>query len=465
MATRGAPLSPDCLWVVRGPDKWPGPPSPMSFTVLRDIETCPLRWSLRRGSYTGLWSSRGYPSTPRLGTLAGQVVHGVLERIVGEVARQAESPDTVSDDLERMVRALRALNGITAVLEAMITDVVRSWEGNPRFASQAREWDDELRRQLPTLRLRVQQMLAQVNAPHQGLGARSLAGAEGESEGARPNLPAPLSLGLQAEVSLNNPELDWFGKADLLHVGANTCAIIDFKTGIAKEDHGLQLRIYALLWQRDKQLNPSGRPATALTLVYGGGPVAVAVPGPVELDALASELAMRSSAARAAVTVTPPEARPSRAACEWCDVRHLCGVYWRPAAGSGADGRADDSATRSEQASLSTETPTGGFRGGDLELRILAAQGAWSWHASVSAAGVLTAGITTGERVLVRARPRDPLVPALMIPGTHVRVVDAQILGPTEESADLPVVALGRNTEVFVLPSEVTPRHDGPDRR
>jgi len=441
----------------------------MSFTVLREIEICPLRWSLRRAAYAEVWSDVGYPGAPRLGALAGQVVHGALERIIQEVQRLSDhapevescapTREVVVDGVAAVVSALRTLGGITMVLENVLASVVRPLYANPRAESRLAEYEQELRRQLPLLRQRVQQLLGQVDVSNISK-ARAADGTDGTadrsgvsrsaSEQNRANADSALGPGLYAEVSLSNPTLDWYGKADLIRIDGEICEIIDFKTGAVKADHELQLRIYALLWHRDMRRNPSARRATHLTLVYPSGRVSIAAPTTEELDDLANEVAERSAAAHAAIASTPPEARPSRAACEWCDVRQMCERYWESETRATIDERPSDAT-----AVDAIENPPGPVNGraeaADVELRILGIQGEWSWNAMVTAVGALSVGLIPGTRVLVRARPRDIFFSRLLRAGNRVRIIGAQHLAPSEESAGRPVIALGRSTEAFIL--------------
>ena len=140
----------------------------------------------------------------------------------------------------------------------------------------------------------------------------------------------PLETGSYAEVTLRDPELGWFGIADLISLSEEHCEIRDFKTGQPSDDHAFQLRVYALLWWRDPERNPTRRRATKLVLTYGNKDVSVSVPEKPELESLARELATRGRAARASASVTPPEARPGPEKCRYCSVRHLCEAYWRP---------------------------------------------------------------------------------------------------------------------------------------
>ncbi|HEU4648847.1 MAG TPA: PD-(D/E)XK nuclease family protein [Gemmatimonadales bacterium] len=431
------------VWTTKGPTAWPPPPNLMSYTALLDIETCPLRWGLRHGEYAGLWGGKGYPVAPAAATIAGHVVHVALERIVRAVGAAGEvragEPDVgVGNALTSVVEALRDLGGISAVLEGVVRDTVIEWESNPRLQPRVKELSNELERQLPTLRPRVQQFLSRVDLSRlrPGRDTSCVGGGEGREPIAR-----SLSPGLHAEVPLVNDELGWYGKADLLRVGADTGAvvgdeIVDFKTGLPKPDHAFQLRIYALLWAREARRNPAGRRACKLTVMYGGEAVDVHAPATdEELKGVAHELAGRTAQARAAIRQHPPAPRPSREACEWCDVRQMCPAYWAP----------DTRAAILPPVELTRQQA-------DVGVQVLQRQGAWSWVARVHELGALSEDVVVGARVLLRARPHDARFAPLLRVGERLRIVGAQCAAPSDESGGLRVLSLKRATEAYLLP-------------
>lgn len=435
------------VWTTHGPAVWPPPPKRMSYTALHDIETCPLRWGLRQAVYPDVWAGMGYPPSPASATIAGHVVHVVLERIVRAIgtAREAQSPGGdaspgAGDPMVLVVGALRTLGGISAVLESVICETVEGWEANPRIAPRAKELASDLQRQLPALRTRVQHFLNRVDLKRVSLSRSSNAGTPTDDDKAR-----QLAPGLYAEVPLVNDELGWYGKADLLRVSAATDAaddseIVDFKTGLPKPDHALQLRIYALLWAREQRRNPSGRRVRKLTVLYGSGPVEV--PPPVtdeDLDGVAHELTERTAEARAAIQQHPPVARPSREACEWCDVRQMCPAYWAPA-------------TR-DLIAPSHESPRHQV---DLGVQIVQRQGAWSWIAHVQEVGALSEDVAIGVRVLLRARPHDDHFASLIDVGARLRITGARFVAPSEESGGLAVLSLTRSTEAFAINADIS---------
>jgi hypothetical protein len=337
-----------------------------------------------------------------------------------------------------VVETLRSLGGISAVLDAVIRDTVAEWESNPRLQPRAKDLALDLQRFAPTLRPRVQHFLSLVDLARVRP-ARSASGSPKQGDQEREDAGRPLGPGVYPEVPLINEELGWYGKADLLRVSGEGDAtdaseIVDFKTGLPKPDHALQLRIYALLWARGKRRNPTGRLARKLTVVYGDG--SVDVPAPItdaELNRLADELADRTSRARAAIQQHPPEPRPSREACEWCGVRQMCPAYWTPAARAVV--------SRSEE-------PSG--HQVDAGVRIVHRQGAWSWIAHVEEVGALS-DVSVGTRLLLRVRPHDLHFASMMRPGAKLRILAAQLVAPSEESSGITVLSFSRSTEAFAV--------------
>ena len=120
----------------------------------------------------------------------------------------------------------------------------------------------------------------------------------------------------------------WEGIADVITLSPDECEIRDIKTGMSKEEHAEQLRIYSLLWMLDARKNPTGRPATKLTVSYIHGDVDVPLLSTSGIAAFREELVARTNASKEKLANNPPEAIPSPDGCHYCTVRHLCSKYW-----------------------------------------------------------------------------------------------------------------------------------------
>ena len=98
--------------------------------------------------------------------------------------------------------------------------------------------------------------------------------------------------------------------------------------------HGEQIRFYALLWNRDRELNPHSLPVTRLTLSYSTHDVEVAVPSSADLEMIAGDTSRHIDELESSLVQYPPEARPEKEMCHVCEVRHLCEEYWTEIANS-----------------------------------------------------------------------------------------------------------------------------------
>jgi CRISPR/Cas system-associated exonuclease Cas4 (RecB family) len=305
------------LWTATPPTAWPAPPTDLTFSALKEIEACPRRWALSAASYPTIWAGYGYPQRLQLKALAGTVVHAALETITKELV-SAGCP-SIQD--AAAVGVLQRLGGISVVIHGAIDDLLARTAGNPRAACLMDYYTRTLRAQAPELRSRVQNMLARRILASKPRSAKAGGGRHERTA---------LREGLYCEIDFRVAQLGWKGRADLLVLASDVCEIIDFKTGEPSEEHVLQLQTYALLWNRDESLNPTGRLATRLVLAHLHADVEVPVPTTAELAELEAQLSTRGAVARAAITVHPPEARPSAQKCRYCGVRQLCETYWRP---------------------------------------------------------------------------------------------------------------------------------------
>jgi hypothetical protein len=232
-----------------------------------------------------------------------------------------------------------------------------------------------------------------------------------------------LGEGIYAELELRVPSLKWKGKADLLVIGPTSCALTDFKTGSPDPVHEFQLQVYALLWSRDLELNPSGRRADRLNVAYSGGQRELAVPDDKRLKEVEDEVVARRDAAVRAVSHHPPEARPSAEHCGYCAARHLCGEYW-------------DNYLQTQGQEQSDR------RFGDLEVTVIGRHGPASWDAVADRSGWLP----RGKAVVLRTS--DDLS---FQRSQRLRIVDAGIT-VDEDGAQPAVVTVGVLTEVYSVP-------------
>jgi hypothetical protein len=302
----------------------PSQPAFWSYSSLKEIEACPRQYMLSRASYPGLWSGQGYPPLPIVPAIMGDVVHGTLETIVMALVEAG----CESSRAPGAVDVLRSLGGFTALIEQAVTSRLDLIKANPRVdAERCRRLTRELGDRVADARGQVQEYLSRAKflakPANAGVPGQGPAGQEPPAFGRHPVGP-----GAHPEVTLADEDLRLMGRVDLLAVGDGNADIVDYKTGAEDPGHFDQLRLYALLWDLDRVVNPTGVPATELTAAYQSHDVTVAAPTAVELRELEEAVRVRIAAADALFATDSPPARPSVEQCGMCQVRSLCDAYW-----------------------------------------------------------------------------------------------------------------------------------------
>lgn len=399
--------------VVASNGSWPLPPSNLSFSSLREIEQCPRRWMLRRARYPELWGEPGYPDLPRVPALMGEVIHSALETIVAALVTAGCQSSASADAVD----ILRTLGGYTVIIVAAIEHLRPTLEINPRVAVRAPSIIRDLSVRIPEMRRRAQAALARTRFTTRRTRSNSESVPSGGS--------GRLSFGSHPEVFLRAESIGWIGRADLITLGDKTCQIVDYKTGAEYEDHLEQVRVYALLWSLDGVLNPSGRPATELVLVYPDRDKVLIGPNKDDLLQIQGDIENRSRAARARLEGRPPLANPELSMCLACPVRHLCEDYWIY--------------LREAESQIDATAAPDGF--GDFELIVREQNGPRSWNCD-SAHGIST---SSAQQVLVFARDLQ----LRLDPGSTIRLLNGRFHREPEEHAL--TVTVGENSEIHLL--------------
>jgi len=392
----------------REPSRWPAPPAEMTFSVLTAIEGCARRWALQNAEYPALWDRRGYPSKIVMGALVGAIAHSVVKTLTREFV--AAGCSGVHDGTA--IGAMRKLGGYTSLITGAIVSEVESWRGNPRALPVVANVERTLRAKAPEIRGYVQTLLSQVRFV-KALVARSEGGQRRRA----------LTQGVFSELVLRANRIQWKGKVDLLSLDQSGCEIVEFKTGQASAKHGEQVRMYAVLWWMEDELNPASKVPTKLTVVYPTGKEDVACPSPEDLRQLADEMTQRSELAKKSVRMVPPPAKPAVEVCRFCGVRQLCREYWAPESSPMAAMEGD------------------GNQLADVQVIIEGRHGPTSWDATVEAGTRLQ----PKSRILIRSGS-----PGLELEREYrIRVVDAWLSQDPEAPESTRVVTLGAHSEVY----------------
>lgn len=408
------------IWLVGLPYEWPSAPAWMSFSDLRNIETCPRRWSLSAASYPNIWSRRGYPPKIYLGTLYGHILYGALELIVKSLNRV--SCPSVED--ESFVDVMRGLGGYTGIIEQAAAHVLNRLNENPRFTPRSRYFVAELKKAAPALRENLQILVGKLRlgGMHFGVAVQ------------QPRRVA-LNEGTYAEIELRVAKMQWHGFVDMLTVSESNCEIVDFKTGEPTPEHEEQVRVYSLLWARDSELNPKGRIANCLTVSYSRGDTTVKSLTDDELDLLERDLALRSINALTEIRKNPPPAVPSLDNCTFCSVRQLCDEYWTDATQE-LLAQEKSNASGCEVRHLA-----------DFEVEIGEQESPSIWRATALHCRL----VSPLSAVLIRIPEENQPLRELTKRGRRFRIIDAFVTGQTDDESTTLLISLTRSSEAFVV--------------
>lgn len=299
----------------------PDPPRYWSYSALTDYEKCPTHYLLARAGYPQLWERKGFPPKPTVASLAGQTVHQAIETIVRELAK-AGFPSSDSADF---VEVLRRLGGFSAVVEGAATQAMGTLEGNPRTSLEYRN----------RLQIKMEETLSHCRATVQSILSRFELGDAPKTRQERgvfiermADIPrSRASIGIHPEYTLTAERLRLTGRLDLLQVGTDGVAIIDYKTGEPSPEHEDQVRFYLVLWCNDEVANPDRIPVRRLILSYPDGDMTVSVPLSDVVSTIETELVRRIAEADSGVRTGETVGRPG-GQCTGCLVRGICQDYW-----------------------------------------------------------------------------------------------------------------------------------------
>lgn len=389
----------------------PGVPHYWSYSSLKQVEDCPRRYSLTRASYPDLWERNGYPQTPVPAALFGEVVHGAVERIL----KAFVEADCTSAKSAEAVTVLKALGGYSAVAEQILKSRLAQLDDNPRLQSeQGRRLARELDNRIPDARREIQEYLSRMPSL-----PRITSASPGDckiSSAERTSGRFEIASGPYPELDLAAESLRLVGRIDLLTLEADGAYITDFKTGTEDPSHQEQLLTYALLWARDRVVNPHRSPLRELRVAYPSRDVVFPTPDDEALAELESNLLARIQAADDSVEAAVPDARLSDR-CGRCGVRPLCADYWE------------------DRAKAAVPSTDGEWF--DLEGTVVDQHGAKSWDVQLE-----------GGRgpILVRTPSQSDTLPI----GRSVRVLKVRrVVDP--DDPDALIAAMWAGTETFVL--------------
>ncbi|PSM31942.1 PD-(D/E)XK nuclease family protein [Haliangium sp. UPWRP_2] len=304
---------------------WPSAPAHWSYTSLKVALECPRRWALREAGLqpapTSMTLTR---SSALVGRIRGGASHAMLQRMIGLHCQhngpRAGTPEMISFWREHMPAGLLA-----TTQDVVREELARAVAGTNIDGIALRELQHQCEAGLREI---VNFVTASFRVALEILGKGSpqgtiLNGAKTALEpGLRSEIPVSARLGSDRATY-------WFGRIDVVVITNSTIALIDFKTGHPSPEHRVQLELYALLFARDRKLNPCGRRVDNLILVYPNAEIIRwLAPGDTQLAELERAVASQATIASEQINASPPVARPEPSRCAPCDMRAHCDAYW-----------------------------------------------------------------------------------------------------------------------------------------
>ena len=270
----------------------PKPPEEMSVSSLLEIENCPRCWVLSHAHFPQIWKHTGFPPHLHMASIVGQIIHRSLQFIIKSMS---ENQCNTLDD-HKAVLVLKKLGGLTNIIRTCLGNVVNLYDDNPRFIKNRPHFIGNLEEKIPELRQSLQLILAKLKMPSVF---------HNRSADKQPRSLEGLPFGSYPEIRLCPEGMGWVGIADLVNVAKDGIEIVDFKTGNFREEHAFQLRVYGYLWSKDRNLNPEGKLADKLTIVYESGVIDIPWQNTGELYSLGEELNQRREVALGAINKEP----------------------------------------------------------------------------------------------------------------------------------------------------------------
>lgn len=321
------------VYVIQPPVQGPDIPARYSYSLLKEIETCPRRWWLVHAHYRGIHGR--YPEQVIPQAIQGIVMHGVLAKYALHLA-QAGYPPLGSSEFA----VAHSSFPLKETIRQLKSCALNKFANNPRVDIQV------LRRNI-SLDSCIGAFGRLVQTAYSTLSTRNLEPVESDlGAGFRPasrsqsnatafpfrasqdtqtrQLKIPSRV-LLPEARIEIEEPPFTAILDLVVTGNDgEDILVDFKTGRPLPEHDVQTRIYAVVWWIATK-----RVIRKRMIVYADHPT-VSLPGLSVRECVAESQMLHSRICRAKAILSecPPAAKPSAKECRYCSVRQLCDEYW-----------------------------------------------------------------------------------------------------------------------------------------
>lgn len=290
------------------PTRWAGPPEHFSFSSLQAISSCPRRWQLLNSEW-GEYAR--FPQRLQPKALEGTIVHEAIELLVRALGKRG-LPSIGSDAFREALSEIDFWGHFARESEGWNRRLAQHPRMGPSFHLKTPA------RELANRAIRLFREQYEPLDSGEGITVTPKKVQVGNLD----FLKLVETRGAISEVRLEHPDLPFLGIIDMVEFKNDGIKLTEFKTGKPKEEHLLQLQLYAVLWWRT-----TGNLPNLLSLQY----VNDCKDTPVSASGLVTaekHLAENINESRRVLSSKPAEARPA-SECGYCPVRARCTVGWQ----------------------------------------------------------------------------------------------------------------------------------------
>ncbi len=303
------------FYELTGPIELADAPEKYSYSSLKRMEECLLKWQLERSTYEDFDS---YPTRPSEATLVGTVVHEVLEVLLKRLVR-AGLPSRRSSTFQEVMKGCKPLELINQKLQ----QAKKALSIHPRgHGIQIKQTATQIFASVATAFQRQYKYQEERNKilelPKEALEIR-----KGEAAQAGRDVDWLKLLRVNkvlTEAHLSHPTLPIHGYIDTIMLSPEGVIIADTKTGKKYDSHREQVALYCLLWWRN-----TGEIPDAADVVYMSETERF-IFSQDKLLLLEQELKRKIQRFSQELASQAPATLNKH--CVRCDVRQYCAAYW-----------------------------------------------------------------------------------------------------------------------------------------
>lgn len=289
-------MSENSIYFLTKPDKWPEPPEVYSYSSIKNIESCLLKWQLENATYG---SYEKFPQRPNPKTIEGNIIHQCLEKLFKQLAFIG-SPPIGSNEFKSVLNELNLQKIITNKIEKHNNLV----EEHPRGSGFIIKTSPQILLNKVIRLFRTEYIPTSIRPSNNNSPVNNYS-----------------NSGQLSEKNVSHPDIPFKGIIDLVKFTNEGTILVDFKTGREIEEHLEQLTYYALLWWRE-----TGKLPLRVEVRY--------LNSMKSLEIFESNLQSFENKLKENIIFlnsklkTKPAMESLGEQCKYCQVKQFCNSYW-----------------------------------------------------------------------------------------------------------------------------------------